>query len=145
MAMNIRTMTLQDVPAIHKMAKDEEGFQVAESEGSCFWSIEQLERWVQNGDDVLLVAEIEEEIAGFELSVFHRPTGKVFWENELVTPKFRGRGIARALEKEMETRLKAMGATYLHFLVKEENPFLSSYETRGFERGETFVWFAKRL
>lgn len=145
MNIQIRPMTIADIATIHKMGQEEEGFRVAESEDSCFWSKEQLERWVRAGEDVLLVAEVDGEIAGFVLTTLHRPTGKATWENELVAPKFRGQGIGRTLDEEMVQHLRANGATYIHFLVKAENPNLPHYENSGFERGREWVWFGKHL
>lgn len=145
MDIRIRAMNVEDVPAIHEMAAHEEGFRVAESEQSCFWSQEQLARWVEAGQDVLLVAEVNEEIAGFVLTTLHRPTGKATWENELVIPKFRGQGVGKALDEELDKQLRERGATYVHFLIKAENPNLPHYERLGFERGREWIWFGKHL
>lgn len=143
--MIIREMTVADIPAIHKMAKDEVGFRVADSQESCFWPLVELERWVTSGDDVLLVAEDAGKIVGFVLTTLHRPTGKVTLENQFVLPECRGKGIAKALMGEMEKQLKAKGATYLHFLVKVSNENMGAYENMGFVRGYNFSWFEIRL
>lgn len=143
--MIIREMVLSDASVINNIAKDEEGFRVAQSEISCFWTQEQLEKWIGSGEDVLLVAEVENEVVGFVLTAFHRPNGKAYWENQYVLPEYRGRGIGKALTHEMTNRLKAKGATYLHFLVKSNNEELKHYEKIGFERGSEFIWFGMRL
>lgn len=141
--MNIRDVSLTDIPEVLKIAKDVDGFKVSE-EREGFWSQEQLERWVQS-DDVLLVAELDGRIVGFVLTAHHRPTGKVTWENQLVLPEFRGQGIARALTDVMEKRLKENGATYIHFLTKESNEFLGHYKKIGYDAGHSFVWFGKLI
>lgn len=141
--MNVRQMCIEDIPAVLQMSQGVDGFQVSE-EAEGFWSKEQLERWVQ-GDDVLLVAEIEGRIIGFVLTTHHKPTGKVTWENQLVLPEFRGQGIARALTYEMERRLKENGATYIHFLVKLTNDHIGHYKDIGYDTGHTFVWFDKYI
>ncbi|MDQ3076849.1 MAG: GNAT family N-acetyltransferase [bacterium] len=134
-------MSTADIPEVLKIAKDVDGFKVSEERES-FWSKEQLERWVQS-DDVLLVAELDGRIVGFVLTTHHKPTGKVIWENQLVLPEFRGQGVAQALTEEMEGRLKESGATYIHFLVKETNEFLHHYKKIGYDAGHKFVWFGK--
>ena len=139
--MNIRQMCLEDVPEVLKISQEVDGFKVSE-EAEGFWSKEQLERWVE-GDDVLLVAELEGKIVGFVLTTHHKPTGKVMWENQLVLPEFRGRGVASALTNEMEKRLKEGGATYIHFLVKDTNQHLDHYKRIGYDAGHKFVWFGK--
>jgi len=139
--MNIRKMSLKDIPEVLQIGLGVDGFKASDdSEG--FWSEDQLRRWVES-DDVLLVAEVEGRIVGFVLTTHHKPTGKVTWENQLVISEFRGQGIARALTDEMEKRLKENGATYIHFLTKETNEFLGHYKKIGYDAGHSFVWFGK--
>lgn len=141
--MKIRQMKLSDIPTILTIGRNTEGFRVDESSDHCFWSEDQLKRWVAS-DDVNLVAECDNRVVGFVLTAHHRPTGKVTWENQVVLPEYRGRGIGQALVTEMEKYLKAEGAVYLHALTKTNNPHLSHYE-KLLETGETFVWLGKFL
>lgn len=142
--MKIRKLRLDDIPIIMEMAKKEEGFKVGDA-GPYFWSREQLENWVNTDEDVLLVAEINGTIAGFVLGVLHKPTGKFYWENQMVAPKFRNRGVARALVDEMKLLLKAKDATYIHFLVRTDNKNIEFYKNCGFEVGYDFTWFGMHL
>jgi ribosomal protein S18 acetylase RimI-like enzyme len=138
----VRNMRFEDIPSVYRMGKSDSGFQVAEGEESCFWSLDQLESWVSAGEDVLLVAVDGEKIVGFVLTALHKPTGKVTWENELVLPGYQGRGIGSLLKEEMLRQLKEKGAKYLHFLVKADNPNIAHYEKR-FPSGGLFRWFGK--
>ena len=142
--MLIRTLNLNDVPTLLEMSSREEGFHVSE-DAPYFWSQLQLERWIAAGNDVLLGAEMDGSLVGFVLTTLHRPTGKVTWENLLVLPGYRGRGIAEALLDEMRKRLKENGATYLHLLVKTDSDSARFYERMGLTRGFDFAWFDERL
>ena len=141
--MNIRDMEISDIPNVISLAKKESGFNVSE-DTEAFWSDVQLRSWVRSGD-VLLVAEEGDQIVGFVLSALHKPTGKVTWENQLVSKDYRGRGVAESLIEELEKRLKEKGATYLHFLVKEDNRAWKYYVRKSFRLGYKFFWFGKKL
>ena len=141
--MKIRAMELDDIAKVISLAQDEFGFQVSDKTTG-FWSKEQLEKWVLS-DDVLLVAEDKDEIIGFVLTAMHKPTGKVTWENQMVSESHCGTGVTEALTKELEKRLKENGATYLHFLVKETNRAWKYYARKGFDLGYKFFWFGKQL
>lgn len=143
--MIIRPMTTSDIDTVHEIGLKEDNFRVSDSEASGFWSKDQLKRWVESGNDVLLVAEVENQIVGFVLTTHHRPTGKVTWENHLVLPKYQGQGIGKALAREVVHCIKADGATYLHFLVKTTNRNSQYYEKLGFNKGKDFSWFEMYL
>ncbi len=140
--MPIRTLVIEDVPALLEMAGLEDGFVVSE-EVRGFWSRQQLEAWISTGDDVLLGAEYGGKLVGFVLTAFHRPTRKVTWENMLVLPDFRRKGVGEELITQMRASLKEKhGEVYLHFLVKTKNAAGVEYFTnRGFNAGHEFVWF----
>jgi hypothetical protein len=137
-------MSVTDVRKIHEMGKDQEGFKVADSQDSCFWSLRQIEQWVEAKQDVLLVAEVDHEIAGFLLSIFHRPTCKATIENVFVVPRHRDGSLWKTLMDDGCTRLKQMGATYIHYLVRSNNPYLPVFGRAGFQRGYEFTWFGKQ-
>ena len=142
----VREMRPEDVPAVYAMGIREEGFRAPGSEEKlCFWPQQTLERWtVDPGDDVLLVAEVDGEVAGFVIATFHRITGKAEWENECVSPEFRGRGVAKALYAEMERRFVEKGATFISFIVKGDNDSLGAYKKR-FGPSAGVQWFVKPL
>lgn len=143
--MRIRSLLMRDVPALLQMASNEAGFEGAKDGVPGFWTEKQLRQWISSKKDVLLAAEENGEVVGFVLTTLHYPTGKATWENQLVLPKHRGRGIGEVLAKEMEIRLREKGATYLHFLVREDNGQVAHYARQGFTKGHAFRWFEKAL
>jgi len=141
----VRTMESCDVEAIIAMARNDSGFSNPESGKEGFWEYGVLKNWVEHqGDDVLLVAEYDGQLAGFVLTMFHKPTGKASWENQFVLDTYRGKGIASALWDEMESRLKKAGATFIAFLVKSDNPYIHFYQTKCGD-GVKCQWLLKEL
>ncbi|HRH55709.1 MAG TPA: N-acetyltransferase [Candidatus Paceibacterota bacterium] len=141
--MHIRAITIEDIPTLLAISQDEDGFKIR---GEGFWTEQQLKRWIEKGDDVLLAAEREGRVVGFVLTALHSPTGKVTWENQLVVHEYRRQGVAHLLTEEMLKRLKENGATYVNFLVKSTNQSaLSYYRGQGFEQGDDCAWFGKFL
>ncbi|MEK7461921.1 MAG: GNAT family N-acetyltransferase [Patescibacteria group bacterium] len=142
--MIIQKMTSNDVSAVLKIGMGVTAFEV--SERDCFWSREQLEKWIEADEDVLLVAKENDEIVGFALSMLHKPTGKVTWENLYVLQNFRNRGVGQQLIGELLLRLRQKGASYMCFFVRAENQDeVSFFQHLDFVSGYNFVWFEKHL
>ncbi len=138
--MLIEPLTLADVDAVHRMGQAESAFEVLP--GDSFWTVEQLTKWVQLGEDVLLVAKDEGQVIGFALSTLHRPTGKATWENLYVSHAHRNKGAGKALALGIVEGLRRCGATYICFLVRAENSGeIAYFERIGFQRGHNFLWF----
>jgi ribosomal protein S18 acetylase RimI-like enzyme len=143
--MLIRKLVSTDIPAVLALAAREEGFKVSK-DAPYFWSPVQLESWIEAGEDVLLAAVDDGVLVGFVLTTFHRPTGKVTWENQLVHPVYRQRGVGAALIYEMRKRLKEEGAKYLCAYVKTDNlDSLNYYVKLGLTRGYDFAWLEDNL
>lgn len=136
----IRRMQVEDVGYVREIItqkKDE--FSV--SDVSYGWAEEQLERWVNNKDDVLLVAEDQGKIVGFVTSQYHKPTGKVTIENIYVVEEQRRKDIGTNLMKECLKQLKEKGASYVCGMVKTDNQGTIEFlEKQGFNRGYDFAW-----
>lgn len=137
--MTVREMNKEDIEAVFELGHGCEEFT---TENGSFWSKEQLQRWCNSPDDLLLVAEENGRIIGFSLYAVHIPTGKVTWENLYVDPEMRGRGIAAALIEEGHLRLKAKGYSYL---VLQDNStdqerFAHYLERFGFKKGSKVLW-----
>lgn len=90
--------------------------------------------------DLLLVAEVRGEIAGFVSGYYYTftPAMKVKWgekcagiENIFVRKEFRGRGIGKALVKDFCRRWKSRGCKYIEVAVSEEGK-LEYYRKLGF-------------
>lgn len=129
-----------DVNEVYLLGSQENRFDV--SSRTCgFWSIEQLTAWVENDNDVLLVAEEEGRVAGYALSQYHAPTKKAVFENLQVTKEFSNRGIGRDLTLELIRGLSKKGAKYICGVFKEDNKAIQSVlEKNGFEVGKRMRW-----
>ena len=66
----IREMTLDDLDEVFDLGRNAPEFAV--SNESSFWTKEELERWIaENTDDVLLVSELKGQVIGFVLAKYH--------------------------------------------------------------------------
>lgn len=141
----VRPMQIGDVHAVHALGSKAPEFAVSGSL-SGFWSKEQLERWIQNPDDVLLVLIEKGEVAGFFLSRVHTETGKVDVENLFIREQSRGKGYARTLAVKCLEILKAKGAKFASFVTGTDNKaIIQLFESLGFQQGETKLWMDKDL
>ena len=141
--MNIRNMTLEDLPAVISIGNDAP--ELAVSDVSRFWSEHRLHGWIEAHQDILLVAEEDGEVVGFQLTQLHLPS-KVGYLSDLVVKKSaRGQGIGAALTEETVKRMTTMGLTYIYALTQEMNDKIQGLlKKEGFEAGETMVWFEKK-
>jgi ribosomal protein S18 acetylase RimI-like enzyme len=103
-------------------------------------------------DGVVLVAEVDGAVTGF-VSVWARyrssepdddPAEHGYVSDLVVSAKYRGRGIGRALLRAAEARARQAGADTLRVSAKAGNTSaLSLYSTEGFENSE--IYLEKRL
>lgn len=138
-------MTIEDIPQVIECGSQESNFSVTDTtEG--FWSIEQLENTLKENNDVLLVAEQDECIVGFCISLIHQPTGKATFENLWVHEEFRKSGVGQLLFGEMVKELKKKQVRLVCALIKEgNNPILAFMDKNEFEKGNMFFWLLKEL
>ncbi len=116
----IRKMTRDDIPA------------VAAIEAANFsqpWSEELFSRELENPQAVILVADIEGEVAGFaDMRII---CGECYINNIAVSGRFRHRGIGEALMKGLESA--ASGAEFITLEVRQSNErAIALYRKRGF-------------
>ncbi|OGY56724.1 MAG: hypothetical protein A2Y84_01370 [Candidatus Colwellbacteria bacterium RBG_13_48_8] len=139
-SLHIRDMELSDVDQVYEMGKETPEFTVSDSPG--FWGKEDLERWVKDKrEDVLLVAEVEDKIVGFVLAKYHKATRLGTITNIFVKGTHRGRGIGGTLLEKTKSQLLNKGATYLYALIKEQNdPSLGLFRSAGFAEGYDMTW-----
>lgn len=109
--MDIHKMTLEHVDEVYQLGKNERAFVI--HQGHSFWTREQLSRWIEENQDVLLVAIDGGKIVGFALNQLHRPTGKATIENIFVKKGFRGGIVGRRLVMECLSRLKSLVAAQI--------------------------------
>ena len=137
--MQIRQMSIKDIEAVHQLSSNIEEFKVDGK--NTFWPIDMLGTWICAGEDVMLVAEEDGQLAGFFLSQLHRPSGKACIENCMVADGFRGRGVSTQLFKEGIKQLKQKGAKYICGQAHSDNdPIFHILKKFGMEKGEKFTW-----
>jgi ribosomal protein S18 acetylase RimI-like enzyme len=136
-------MTQEDVDYVHASGVEVEAFQTtgAEADEAPFWPKDRLRRWVQSGEDVLLVAETEETIVGYFLSHLHETTGATYIENVYIEENYRRHGIGEQLVREGVERIVANGGRYISALTKTDNKAMQGLLKKvDFNQGDTFVW-----
>ncbi len=102
-----------------------------------------IERKMQCGADLFLVAEVSGEVVGSIMGGYDGHWGSAYYLG--VHPDFRGRGIANALLNRLEKKLIARGCPKIHIMVREENDVVTGmYERLGYESSDT-VLMGKRL
>lgn len=139
---NIRNIKKSDISEIINIGKSTEEFDISEDEEK-FWPEESLRKWIDNDDDIILVAEKDNNIIGFILSHMHKPTGKVEIENIYVKKDYRREGIGRSLQEELLSRYKKKKeSVFAVGLVLKNNKKMHNFkEDMNFERGENLVWW----
>lgn len=139
-ALLVRDMRLRDIDQIYEIGKGAPEFTVSDS--SSFWEKEDLKRWVKDKEeDILLVAEIENEIVGFVLAKYHKATRLSTITNIFVKETHRGKGIGTRLLEETKSRLLNKGTTYLYALIgKQNDPSLGLFKSAGFTEGYDMTW-----
>lgn len=141
----IREMYKSDVDTIYNIIekhKDEfNDFSDTKNLLAYGWSKEQLERWVNSDDEILLVAESEGKIVGFITSRYHKPTNEMLLENIYVLEKYRRMGIGTALDEEFRKRAKEKSVEYIFSNVRlDKSELISFLIKRGYIRGCDHAW-----
>lgn len=78
-----------------------------------------IERKLQCGADLFLVAEVAGEVVGTVMGGYDGIRGTACYL--AVHPEYRGRGIANALISRLEKKLRARGCSRMELLVSEES------------------------
>lgn len=139
----IRDAKPEDLETLYEMGIAEEGFAV--SSQSRFYTKDYLRDWIRSpGDDVLLVAEIREQIVGFLFCRVNRNDWAML-ENIAVDSSVRRLGIGTALLTECLRKLRTRGISYIAGIVREGNNSLDFFVHNGFSIGNRFIWIEKHL
>lgn len=109
---------------------------LAKLEQLCFaepWTREGLAAELSSDTAVFLVAEYAGETAGY--AGMHCVCGECYVDNIAVFPKFRRKGIGRALTRELLRRAKIQGAKFLSLEVRPSNTAaLRLYQSLGLKQ-----------
>lgn len=102
------------------------------SQACCEETREAFARQLGWDSDLILVAEIEGEIAGFIIGTIDRNRG--YYYRIAVHPDYRGRGCAKALIQGLKVRFEQRKVTRVMVAADEHNkPILPLYEAMGYE------------
>ena len=93
------------------------------------------------------IAMIDDEIAGFSISVLHQSTWTVmpvcYLEDLFVAPQFRGQGCGRLLIQDLLDRAKSKGWSRLYWHTRVSNPARALYDE--FATADDFVRYRLTL
>lgn len=107
-------------------------------------SKEAIKRQMEENPEFFLGAFMDDELVGVVIGSYDgRMKG---WINRLaVSPRFRGRGIAKMLVCEMERILSSKGAKIFCVLVEKPNPAsINLFKKLGYALHENIVYMTKR-
>lgn len=143
--LTIRQMKKEDIEFVYSICDKEPFFQISPNFHGV-WSKEQLESWINSKDDVLLVAEEQDEIIGFIMIAHHKPTGKSTIENMWISNNHRKKGIAQRLFDDGLKYIKNKGSNYICAMADKENPkILNFLQKNDMDKGHSFYWMSKGI
>lgn len=140
-ALTIRPCRPDEIPAVLDV------WRLAEAIPSITDTPEDLAQLLRHDLDALLVALLDDRIVGTAIATWDGWRGGIW--RLAVLPEARRRGVARALVKEAEGRLRAKGARRMSILVESTDPqALSFWEARadmGYTRDPSARRYTKNL
>lgn len=140
----IRKAIQDDVDVLLKIGQQVPEFHV--SKLADFWEKEDLCAWIDSQDDLILIAEENDQIIGFCFFAVHLATAKATLENVWVKEAHRQQGVADSLFQEAWKFLREREINYVALLVKQNNfSAKQCFEKEGFSKGETVVWMDRMI
>ena len=136
-------MQVKDIDKVYNLGINIKEFSVSSS--SRFWNKEELTNWLNNKNDILLIAEDKNQIIGFLFCKFHKETENAIIDNIFVRKDYRNKKVGTKL---MEVCLKKLSksCTYVYTLVKPNNKrSINFFKEMGFKIGFKFLWMEKKL
>lgn len=109
-----------------------------------YYSKEMLNSFIQSHDDIHLCAKVEGKLAGYRLATYNKYLKEAYLIDMVVSPEFRGQGIASALYEKTFEILNNNGCEWAWVLTKENNERIQKIlEKKGFNRGLSFRLYYK--
>lgn len=146
--LSIKKAAPSDIESIFKLGSATEEFSVAEKpESGLFWSKKQLFRWIKSKEDLCLVAKIKNQVIGFVLCSYHKPTRKLSIENIFIVKEYRRQKIGKKLIEKVLRWATRKSVEYITCLTRRKDiPFINLMESFGFIKGyEDWIWLEKEL
>jgi ribosomal protein S18 acetylase RimI-like enzyme len=143
--MHLRKMTINDIPSIKGIGDAAPELSVTEG-NSLFWGEKRLADWISADQDIMLVAEINHKVVGFQITNISSSSKIGYLSDLAVDENFRGNGVGSALTKQTLSIMKEQGITYVYALTQPKNTNIHSLlRKHGFEQGEQMVWYDKHI
>lgn len=143
--MKIRNMTVDDIPAVREIGDNAPELSVTE-DNTAFWDADRLTGWIEANQDVMLVAEDDGEVVGFQITQIHQPSKMGYLSDLAVKEKARGNGIGSQLVKLTLEKMHEMGVTYVYALTQVKNDKIHNLLKKyNFDQCEKMIWFEARL
>ncbi len=137
-------MTVSDIPEVIAIGLGAP--EMAVSDVSTFWGEDRLQSWLEAERDIMLVAEENGEVLGFQLTQLHLPSGVGYLSDLAVKEGVRGKGLGTILTEETLKLMKDKGITYVYGLTQQNNEKIHNLLKKlGFSEAETMIWFEKRI
>ena len=94
-----------------------------------------FKHWLAADHRALLVADVEKNVAGYILIIYHPGTRLARIYSIAVSPQYRGLGLAKQLMAAGEQAANEEGRLYLRLEVSVDNtPAIKLYETQGYQK-----------
>ena len=139
--MYIREMTIDGIPSVRKIGDNAPELSVSE-ENTPFWGEARLTSWVAAKQDVMIVAEENGEVIGFQITQIHSPSQTGYLSDVAVVESARGKGVGSALIQSALERMRKMGITYVYALTQTDNTKIHRLLTKyGLQKQEAMTWF----
>ena len=116
-----------------------------------FYSLETLKRWVNDFNGITLVAEYEENKAGFLLGYYMAGPNDGYINCTVVGSEYRRKGIGKALQEEVISKFELKGpeghkCDHIFCVVGEtDEPMLNLKRELGFDIGSKFHYVEMML
>lgn len=138
-------MTADDVAAVALLGNETNQLTVF-TEHNEFWSEDTLVSWIAANVDVMVVAEHEGNVVGFQISQLHYPSHTGYLSDIAISPDYRGQGIGTRLLDETLAQMKQKGMTSVYALTHEDNmPIQQLLQKFGLKKGLPMRWFETQL
>ncbi len=116
--------------------------------GGLTYSEKAVQNWhVTRAKDVILMAEIGEEVVGFMASKLNDPEpGAAYIDCLVVKREYRGRGIGHQLLEQSMLFLKARGVFFVNLHVRPDFPrAVNFWEKSDFKGKQPMLWMCKQI
>ncbi len=140
--MKIRKANNRDIPALISIVKGVSSIEDYPGE----YNATLFRKMIKDKETILLVAEINNEIAGFKEFKIDKGAKRVWGESIAVSKKFQGKGIGLALLGAMEDYAINKRMKRISFLVRDWNNSMNKLaKKKGYKISDKFYFWEKKI